>query len=89
MHVVPAYQPADSGRTRSASPGSMTRKAVPRGDISHLYAPHTSTSACAAATGCQPTAWVASTTVSAPWARAAAAIAAVSATSPVADCTAL
>ena len=38
-------------------------KAVPRGHISHLYAAHTSTSAWAASTGSQPTAWVASATV--------------------------
>ena len=63
-------------------------KAVPRGHISHLYAAQTRTSASRASTGSQPTAWVASTTVIAPTAPPRR-HAAVSATSPVADCTAL
>ena len=49
---------------------------MPRGDISHLYAPTMTTSASAASNGSQPQAWVASTTTSAPTDRAAATISA-------------
>ena len=65
------------------------RNALPRGDISHLYAPHTTASKRPARSGSQPSAWVASRTVIAPTLAAASAIASRSATSPVLICTAL
>ena len=81
----PAHQPGASGRTRSSSSSPSAINAVPRGARSHLYAAHATASKRLAPNGSQPQAWVASTTVSAPWRRAAAVTASTSASSPVAD----
>ncbi len=72
---------------RAASRSDTVRNDTPRGAQSHLYAWQTTASKTDASTGSQPTAWVASHSVSAPCCAAAVTMAAASATSPVADCT--
>ena len=84
-----ANQLAASGGVCSRARSLTARNAVPRRDISHLYAAHATASKREASNGSQPTAWVASTIEKAPCAAAAPARPSRSATVPSDDCTAL
>ena len=85
MRVLARVPAGLNGRSRSWIAGARA-KPLPRGDMSHLYAPHDHIGQ-GGVDGSQPQAWVASTTTSAPTDRAAATMSAYRATSPVADWT--